>query len=312
MKCDGRSLMPRGGITIRSGRTIGPTGEARRLQLPDGRRLCYAEYGTPEGRPLLFFHGTPGARLMARFAHPAAARHGIRIVAPERPGYGLSDAQPGRRIDDWPEDVVALADSLGLERFAIAGVSGGAPYVAACAHRLPERVRVAGIVSGVGPFDDPEVAAAFSAAQRRALAVGCSAAWAVRPLAALPAGLVRRFPLQAIDLIAPLEPAADQALLARPEIRAALADDLRQALRQGVGAVLDDLLLFGQPWGFRLEDITVPVELWHGERDAQVPVAVGRRVARRLAACRARFIPDAAHLWLFDHCEEVLTTLCPP
>ena len=138
------------------------------------------------------------------------------------------------------------------------------------------------------------------------------AGWAVRPLAALPAWLVRRFPLQALELIAPHEPPPDRAILARPEVRAAIVDDLRQALRQGSRAVLDDLRLLGQPWGFRLEDIAVPVELWHGEADAQVPVAVGRQVARRLPDCRARFVPAAAHLWLFDHCEEVLTTLCPP
>lgn len=286
--------------------------DARVLRLPDGRRLGFAEYGAPDGRPLLFFHGTPGARLMARFAHPDALRHRVRIVAPERPGYGLSDVQPGRTIGHWPDDVAALADSLGLERFALAGVSGGAPYVAACAHRMPQRVRVAGIVSGVGPLDDPVVAAALSAAQRRTLAVLGQAPRAMRSLAALPAGLVRRFPLRALELIAPLQPPSDRAILARPEVRAALVDDLRQALRQGGRAVLDDLMLFGQPWGFRLEDIAVPVELWHGEADAQVPVAVGRRVAHRLPWCRGRFIAEAAHLWLFEHCEEVLTTLCPP
>ena len=285
---------------------------AQRLRLPDGRCLGFAEYGAPDGRPLLFFHGTPGARLMARFAHTVALRHRIRIIAPERPGYGLSDRQPGRRIGHWPDDVAALADSLGLGRFALAGVSGGAPYVAACARRMPQRVRVAGIVSGVGPLEDPVVAAAFAPAQRRLLALLGRAPGAMRTLATLPAALVRRFPLQALELIAPLEPPPDRAMLARPAVRAALGDDLRQALRQGSRAVLDDLRLLGQPWGFRIEDVAVPVELWHGESDRQVPVAVGRRVAHRLPNCRARFIRGAAHLWLFDHCEEVLTTLCPP
>lgn len=289
-----------------------PQAGARILRLPDGRRLGFAEYGAPDGRALLFFHGTPGARLMARFADPIARRHGIRIVAPERPGYGLSDVQPGRAIAQWPDDVAALADSLGLERFALAGVSGGAPYVAACAHRMPRRVRIAGIVSGIGPLDDPLIAAAFSTARRRMLAALGRAPWAVRSLAALPARLVRRFPLQALELLAPLQPPPDRVILARPEVRAALVDDLRQALRQGGRAALDDLRLLGQPWGFRLEDTAVPVELWHGEADVQVPVAVGRRVAQRLPDCRARFIPDAGHLWLFERCEEVLTTLCPP
>jgi pimeloyl-ACP methyl ester carboxylesterase len=284
---------------------------AQVLQLRDGRRLGFAEYGAPDGRPLFFFHGTPGARLMARFAHPVALRHGIRLVAPERPGYGLSDLQPGRRLGQWPDDVAALADHLGLGRFALAGVSGGGPYVAACAHRWPQRVDVAGIVSGVGPLEDPVIRAAFSAAQRHALGVVSKASWAVRPLLALPVGLVRRRPLRALDLITPYEPPADRAVLARPEVRTAVVDDLGEALRQGSRAVLDDLRLFGEPWGFRLEDIKVPVELWHGEQDAQVPVAVGRQVARRLPDCRARVLPDAAHRWLVDQCEEVLSTLSP-
>jgi pimeloyl-ACP methyl ester carboxylesterase len=287
------------------------TASAQVLRLPDGRRLGFAQYGAPDGRPLFFFHGTPGARLMARFAHGVALRHQIRIVAPERPGYGLSDVQPGRRIDQWPDDVAALADSLGLERFAIAGVSGGGPYVAACAHRLSQRISVAGIISGVGPLDDPEIAAALSAAQRRLLAVERRAPWALAPLVALPAGLARLSPLRAIDLVTPLEPPPDCLILARPEVRAAIVDDLRQALCRGSRAVIDDLRLFSRPWGFRLEEIDVPFELWHGEADAQVPVAVGRCVARRLRHCRARFLPGAGHLWLFDHCEEVLTTLCP-
>jgi pimeloyl-ACP methyl ester carboxylesterase len=145
--------------------------------LPDGRRLGFAEYGVPDGRPLMFFHGTPGARLMTRFAHPDAVRHGIRIIAPERPGYGLSDFQPGRTLGAWADDVAALADGLRRERFAIAGVSRGGPYVAACAHRMRPRVPIAGIVSGVGPLDDPEIVRALPAGQRRLLAVERRAAW---------------------------------------------------------------------------------------------------------------------------------------
>ena len=109
----------------------------RVLRLADGRRLGFAEYGASGGQPLLFFHGTPGARLVAGFAHQSALRLNVRLIAPERPGFGRSDFQAGRRILEWPDDVAALADALGLERFAVAGVSGGAPYALACAWRLP-------------------------------------------------------------------------------------------------------------------------------------------------------------------------------
>ncbi len=283
--------------------------EDRVLGLPDGRRLGFAEYGAPDGRPLLFFHGTPGARLVARFADANAARRGIRIIAPDRPGYGLSDFQPGRRIGQWPDDVAALADALDLDRFAVVGVSGGAPYAAACAWRLADRVRVAGIVSGVGPLDDPSLIADLSAGHRLSFALMRRAPWLTRGALALVALAVRRCPMRALDLVAQLGPVADRQILARPEIRVALARDLVEALRAGGRGAAHELGLFGRPWGFRPDDIRVLVQLWHGEADAQVPVAVGRHLARRIPNCKAHFLAGAGHLWLFDHCDEVLAGL---
>jgi pimeloyl-ACP methyl ester carboxylesterase len=133
----------------------------------------------------------------------------------------------------------------------------------------------------------------------------------VSPLVGLPAGLARLCRCAPSTLIAPLEPPPDRLILARPEVRAAIVDDLRQALRRGLPRRARRSAAALPALGFRLEEIAVPVELWHGVADAQVAVAVGRRVARRLRDCRARFLPDAAHLWLSDHCEEVLTTLRP-
>ena len=145
-----------------------PFPAARSLELSDGRRLVYAEYGEFDGTPLLFFHGTPGSRRVARWADAAARRRGVRLIAPDRPGFGLSDPQPGRTLGDWPADVAELADALGLGRFAVAGVSGGGPYVAACAWRMPDRLTGAGIISGMGPLDDPTLAAALPRRYRAA------------------------------------------------------------------------------------------------------------------------------------------------
>ena len=112
-------------------------GEDRFLGLPDGRRLGYTEFGDPLGIPLCAFHGTPGSRFMFRLVHETARRLGLRIIAPDRPGFGLSDYQENRTLADWADDVRALADKLGLARFGVAGISGGGPYVAACAALLP-------------------------------------------------------------------------------------------------------------------------------------------------------------------------------
>ena len=125
--------------------------EDLRLRLSDGRTLGYAQYGVPDGKPLFVFHGSPGSRLQVRAAHAPALARGIRIIAPDRPGLGLSTRLPGRQVADWPSDVRELADALNIARFAVIGVSGGGPYVAACAWGLPERITRAGIVSGVAP-----------------------------------------------------------------------------------------------------------------------------------------------------------------
>jgi pimeloyl-ACP methyl ester carboxylesterase len=96
------------------------------IALPDGRTLAYAEYGNPCGKPVFFFHGTPGSRFF-RPPDRITSRVGVHLICMDRPGYGLSTFQPGRRIVDWPEDILQLADFLGLDKFVVAGHSGGGP-----------------------------------------------------------------------------------------------------------------------------------------------------------------------------------------
>jgi pimeloyl-ACP methyl ester carboxylesterase len=123
--------------------------------------------------------------------------------------------------------------------------------------------------------------------------------------------VARRFPDHGFDLLAARAPAPDRAILQQPRIRTGLVEDMGEALRGGGHGAVHELVLFSRPWGFRPADVQVPVVLWHGEADAQVPVASARRLARQIPACEARFLPDAGHFWLLDHYEEVLATLCP-
>lgn len=286
-----------------------PPRAARLLRLADGRRLGYAEYGDRDGAPVMFFHGTPGSRRVARCADQVARRRGIRLIAPDRPGFGLSDLQPGRTIGAWPADVTELADALGIERFAVAGVSGGGPYVAACAWRLADRLRHAGIISGMGPIDDPALAADLPRCYRAGFAM-------VRRLPAAPRvalGLgmlgLRRAPGCVLASLATSLPEADRAIFLRRRVRALLLDDAREALRQGPRGAAQELVLFSRPWDVPLDQIRMPVRLWHGEADAQVPVVIARGLAAALPDCRASFIPGAGHLWLLDHLDEILAAL---
>lgn len=123
------------------------------IKLKDGRKLGYAEYGTSHGKPLLFFHGWPSSRLHAKYLDPLAKKLKIRIIAPDRSGFGLSDYQSNRTLLDWPGDVVELADKLKIRKFAIVGISGGGPYAAVTAYKIPHRITKAGIVIGLGPLN---------------------------------------------------------------------------------------------------------------------------------------------------------------
>jgi len=211
------------------------TGEraASVLTLKDGRRLAYAEYGDPQGKPLFFFHGMPGSRLEGKLADPAAKKLGVRVIAADRPGYGLSDFVPRRTFLDWPADVVALAGALGIERFAVAGVSGGGPYVAACALKIPERLAAAGIIAGVSPFDVPDATVGMSQGNRFLFGLARRFPWLVRPPIALMGMLARRFPDRMMRTMIRSMPEPDQAALADPQMLAIFKKDSVEAFRSG-------------------------------------------------------------------------------
>jgi pimeloyl-ACP methyl ester carboxylesterase len=282
---------------------------ARVLRLSDGRRLGYADYGDSQGAPVMFFHGTPGSRLVARYADRLARRRGIRLIAADRPGFGLSDLQAGRTLGAWPADVLELADALGIGRFAVAGVSGGGPYVAACAWRIADRLSRAGIISGMGPIDDPALEDVLPRSYRAGFAVIRRLPVAARAALGLGEVGLRRAPGCVLASIAAALPEADRVIFRRPPVRALLLEDAREALRQGTLGATQELGLFSRPWDVRLDQIRMPLHLWHGEADAQVPVAIARRLAAAIPDCRARFLPDAGHLWVLDHLDEVLAAL---
>ncbi len=276
------------------------------IRLSDGRWLGYAEYGDPAGWPLMFFHGTPGSRVMARFAAPKARELGIRLIAPDRPGYGLSDLQPRRRLIDWPNDVQQLADALSLERFAVIGVSGGGPYAAACAWKMADRLVGAGIISGLAPVD--LVWGELSPGQRLTARLARHSRLRELVLRMLAWG-AQWHPEMVICGMGLAASRDDRKILAQPEVKRTQIDGLVEAFRGGAKGTVLELELFCHPWGFAIEEITMPVNLWHGEEDAIVPVHMGRYLSDHLPACKARFIPRAGHLWIFEGYEEVFRVL---
>ncbi len=272
------------------------------LSLRDGRKLGYAEYGLPDGKPVFFMHGFGDSRLFGQLFDADARRSGACLILLERPGYGLSDFQPGRTLLDWPRDVAQAADTLKLGRFAVIGFSGGGPHTVACCYALPERITRAAIISGLAPQNIHETRAGTPVLMRFLL----NTAARVPRLAEIPISLtmIRAFcadPEKQTDRIAALAPAADKAIYADPRIRAIMIANTLEAYRQGAKGAAWDVALFARPWEFDPAAITTPVHLWHGEADMSVPVANGHYMAKTLPHCSATFLPDEAHLSTIIH-----------
>ncbi len=284
--------------------------EDKTLRLEDGRLLGYAIYGDPGGEPVFYFHGFPGSRLEAQLADQVAAQLGVRLIALDRPGFGLSDFKARRTIFDWPDDVIKIADTLGINRFATVGVSGGGPYAAACALRIPQRLTAAAIVSGLGPLDTPNGTDRMILTNHLIFLLGRRLPWLARISLRCTAYQVRRNPERMLGRIIGALPDADKAVLARPEVKTAIRDNIVEAFRGGSSGAACELLLYSRPWGFLLKDIALRVNLWHGEEDRSVPPTMGRYQARAIPNCRAIFCPREGHFSLaINHMEEILSGL---
>jgi pimeloyl-ACP methyl ester carboxylesterase len=266
-----------------------------------GRTLAAAQWGDPEGFPVFSLHGTPGSRF-GRHPDEAAVRDsGIRLITYDRPGYGASTRHPGRRVVDCVTDVAAIADALGIERFAVTGGSGGGPHALAVAARLPERVLRARSVVGVAPFEaegldfyagmDPENVKEFGLAEQGEAVLQPE----LERMAA--DGLERMAHDPSKVLSDDWELAeADRAVLADTRIQAVMGEMMREAYRNGVWGWVDDDLAFLRPWGFDVSEIRVPVEVRYGARDVLVPAAHGEWLARHVPNAEVTLVDHAGHL----------------
>ena len=281
-----------------------------RLRLADGRTLACLELGEPAGPPVLYFHGYPGSRLEARVAAAAAGRLGLRLLAVDRPGFGQSTFQAGRRIGAWAADVAALADQLALGRFSIVGVSGGAPYALACAASLSNRLARVALVCPLGPLDVADGKAGMLAQDRVMLALAAHAAPLARGVVHVLARWMRQEPDRYLRFMMAGMVSPDRDLFADPGYSSIMMESTAEALRQGGRGAAWELTLIARPWDFRLQDVRMPVDLWQGLLDQILPAAMARRMAAALPACNPRYLPGEGHLSLIvRHIGEVLAAL---
>ena len=283
-----------------------------RVPVAHGRTIGAAEFGDPDGVPVLWFHGTPGGRLQVPPDGPAAAAaRGLRLVAIERPGTGWSSAHRYRCVREFAGDVAAVADALGLARFAVVGLSGGGPYALACAHDLADRVVVASVLCGIGPIVGPD--AVPGAPRLLALAAPLLARVAAPAGRALPRALRLIAPRAdlAIRAFAAIAPPADRPILLDPAFAAVLVGDILHVMDGGLAAGFHDLHLFGRDWGFRLADVRVPVCFFQGDADGIVPEAHGRHQASRVQRGSLTILRGGGHLAGYVDAGRVFDALAP-
>jgi pimeloyl-ACP methyl ester carboxylesterase len=269
------------------------------MRLPDGRTLGYIEYGDRAGPVLFYFHGHPGSRLEAQLLAEPAAQHGVRLIGIDRPGMGLSQYQPGRRLRDWPRDVAQLANRLGIDSFAVAGFSGGGPYALACAYSLAERLTACGVISGVGPTS------------RLASFLALWLPWLLTPLAQHRLRDHERAS-QSLTRAAHKWVEPDRESLNQPCVRETMIASLMEAFQQGhKGAALDGALLAGRWPGIPLQQITFqPLRLWHGRLDPTVPLTAANKIAAALPQCERTYYPDDGHLSVIvNHRHDIIKGL---
>jgi pimeloyl-ACP methyl ester carboxylesterase len=270
---------------------------------PDGRSLEVFEAGDPAGAAVVAINGTPSCGIIYGPHATDAGTRGIRLVSWTRPGYGSSTPQPGRSVGAFAADATAVADALGIDRFAVWGISGGGPHALACAALLPDRVTAAASLAGVAPYEAEGLdwLAGMGEDNLVEFAAVVEGRAALEPLleshrAAFATATGQDVREQWSTLLSPVD-----AEVATAELADYLVANVQAGLASGVEGWVEDDLAFAEPWGFDLDAITVPVLVWQGEEDRFVPPSHGRWLAEHVPGVDARISPEDGHLTLAEH-----------
>lgn len=271
-------------------------GAARIFRLESGAQVTFAEYGDPNGAPVFFCHGWPSSRTMAELTDEAARELGVRIISPDRPGIRDSHFYPNRTLLDWPPLLRELAAYLEIDRFGVLAISGGAPYAYVTAWTMPDRVASLAIVSGAPPIAELKERSGLLPIHRQMLALRESRPALLRTLfhCARPFAAMR-LPMRARPLLLRFLQPCDAKVLRDARSFEVCFESARQAWRSSAQGVMADAEIYARPWGFPLEEVRVPVRLWHGRKDRTFSFQLAEDIAARLQNCELRLIDDAGH-----------------
>jgi pimeloyl-ACP methyl ester carboxylesterase len=286
-----------------------PAALDRRFVLADGRVVTYREFGATDGFPVIAMHGTPGSRLKYAAGHGDAERLGLRLISPDRWGYGSSDPHPQPALARYADDVAELAAGLGIDNFSVVGISGGGPFAVAVAASVAERVKSLALIAPVGP-----IAAALDVHELRVLHRLCfqwlgPVSGVMRPTFGLYRVLLKWAPDTAVPLAAILGPGVDKALLRAPDVRHWLTETLQAGFERGVTGALIDMQIFSRPWELVFERISARTRIWLGTEDRNVPQPAVQWLAKHIPRVELTELEGQGHFWIARHHRDVLEWL---
>ena len=282
------------------------------IAVGDDRQIGFAEFGDPQGRAVFWLHGTPGARRQIPMeARVYAEKRQIRLIGVDRPGIGSSTPHQYDTVFAFADDLRTIADTLGIDKMEVIGLSGGGPYTLACAAAMPDRVVAAGVIGGVAPTTGSDAIGGglMGSVGTRVAPLLQVAGGPIGLVASALIRLIRPVGSPAVDLYGRISPEADRQLLARPEIKAMFLDDLLNGSRKQMAAPFADVVVFARDWGFRLDEVKVPVRWWHGDHDHIVPFEHGQHVVAKLPDVELYHLPGESHLAGLGRAEEILSTM---
>ena len=273
------------------------------LKLSDGKKLCFAEYGKPDGIPVLLLHGNPGVRLSWGLYPGSPYLDNIRIIAPDRPGYGKTDYKKNA-IQKWPNDILELSNYLGIDKFHLFAPSGGGPYALACAWKIPHKLLSVGLFGSVGPYDKESITG-VNKPLTLLWRVANPLFWLVKVQNKVMAKMARKNPVKLARSFSDLELSeTDKKIAKKPEIQSLFTTVFPESyLQNGIGSAYDCTL--PKNWEIPLNEITIKITAWQAEDDC-LTGKMQEHISKRLPNCEFITILNAGHLWIMENITTVL------
>jgi pimeloyl-ACP methyl ester carboxylesterase/DNA-binding CsgD family transcriptional regulator len=305
----GAVQMEAGSIAGRYMNVRGTPQQSCGMRLPDQRWLAWSDNGPENGMPVIFMSGLVGSRYLSHPDDSLLMELGIRLIIPERPGTGDSTAQPNRQIADWPADVRAMADAIGLDTFHVLGYSAGTPYALVCAQQLGARLRSVTLVAAIPPFEGVADLRNYASMFRTSLFVGRYAPSLLVPMARVFTGAIKKNVYRYIEQNLKAAAAFDRAIFADARFRAVYAIGLLNSVKNSEGDIAREMQLIAEPWHFNLDAYPGPITFWHGRDDTLVPMEIAQELFRQIPRSCFQCVDGAGHYLIFSHWQEILNNI---